>query len=81
MMVRITYSFIFISNWQKEKNLDKEGKPGDRVSLLSILPDKIVLATLVAAISCGLASAKYSPNMLVHTAIGCVLFGCFAVAV
>lgn len=81
MMVRITYSFIFISNWQKEKNLDKEGKPADRVSLLNILPDRMVLATLVAALSCGLASAKYSPNIFVHIAIGCVLFGCFIIAV
>jgi len=75
MTMRIIYSFYFISRWQKENKLDD--KADGYVSIFSILPDKIVLAALVVTLSCGVASALYSPNMIVHIVIGCVLFGGF----
>ena len=49
----------------------------ERVTILSILPNKMVLTVLIGALSCGLASATYSPNMIAHIAVGCVLFASF----
>ena len=77
MLMRIVFSFIYISRWQKDKKLDDN----DRVTILSILPDKIVFAVLVGIFSCGIASATYSPNLISHIAVGCVLVVCFVIAV
>ena len=77
MTMRIIYSFIFISQWQKDNKLDEESKPGERVTPFSILPNKLVLAVLGCVFVCGLASAYYSPTAFVHLAIGGILFGCF----
>jgi len=77
MITRIIYSFIFIYKWQKDKKLNDDGS----VSIISILPDKIVLSVLVGVFSCGLASAFYSPNMMIHVVIGCILFVSFIFAI
>ena len=81
MLMRIIFSFFFIYKWQKDNKLDESSKSGEHVSILSILPDKTVVAVLVAVLSVGIVSAFYSPNVFVHVGVGCLLLACFFVAV
>ena len=75
MLLRVVYSFIFIAQWQREKLDEKDA--ADRVSFLRVLPSKAVLATLFCALFCGLISDRYAPNIVVHIAFGCLMFGGF----
>ena len=75
MLLRVVYSFVFIARWQCEKLGDKDA--ASRVSFLRVLPSKTVLVALLGALCGGLVSDRCAPNLVVHIALGALMFGGF----